>query len=148
MIWQEAVDNRDHYLLMQMEDEGRKPWFRYPKKPSQYSEFVMLNREMAQALLDAIWSEDEGNRHFKRALADGYKRDYLNERWIPSDESIGINISGEVYNGRHRLTALVESGKEWPMYITFNVLDEVKFVVDSGAKRGWEVPKSEPAAKQ
>jgi hypothetical protein len=33
------------------------------------------------------------------------------------------------------MTALVESGKTYPFYITFNSLEEAKFTVDSGAKR-------------
>lgn len=135
MIWKEAKENRDYYLLKQMEDGEKHPWFFYVKKESQYSEFVMLDTRMGQALLDHIWTESEGNRRLKIWLKDGYKRDILNDRWIPSDEAIGIDYNGIVYNGRHRLTALVESGKEWPFYITFNALEEAKFTVDSGAKR-------------
>lgn len=135
MIFREAAENRDHYLLQQMEDKEPKPWFHYIKKESQYSEFVMLTTEMAKSLLAHIWTESEGNRKLKVWLKDAYKRDIENERWIPSDEAIGIDYNHIVYNGRHRLTALVESGREWPFYITFNCLEEAKFTVDSGAKR-------------
>ena len=136
MIFQEAAENRDHYLLYQMDDKGEKrPWFHYIKKESQYSEFVMLNTAMAKTLLDHIWTEAEGNRKLKIWLKDAYLRDINSERWIPSDEGIGIDYKHVVYNGRHRLSALVESGKEWPFYITFNCLEEAKFTTDSGAKR-------------
>lgn len=135
MIFREAAENRDFYLMKQMEDGEKLPWFRYVRKESQYSEFVMLTTEMAQALLDHIWTETEGNRKLKVWLKDAYKRDIDGDRWIPSDEAIGIDFNGVVYNGRHRLTALVESGKEWPFYVTFNCLEEAKFTVDSGAKR-------------
>jgi len=135
MIFREADENRDHYLLKQLEDGEKLPWFRYVRKESQYSEFVMLTTEMAKAMLQSVWTETEGNRKLKVWLKDAYKRDIDNDRWIPSDESIGIDFNGVVYNGRHRLTALVESGKEWPFYVTFNCLEEAKFTVDSGAKR-------------
>jgi hypothetical protein len=135
MIFREAAENRDFYLMKQMEDGEKLPWFRYVRKESQYSEFVMLTTEMAQALLDHIWTETEGNRKLKVWLKDAYKRDIDGDRWIPSDEAIGIDFNGLVYNGRHRLTALVESGKAWPFYVTFNCLEEAKFTVDSGAKR-------------
>lgn len=135
MIFREAGENRDYYLLKQMEEGENLPWFRYVRKESQYSEFVMLNTEMAKSMLENTWTEIDGNRKVKVWLKDAYKRDIETDRWIPSDESIGIDFNGVVYNGRHRLTALVESGKEWPFYVTFNCLEEAKFTVDSGAKR-------------
>lgn len=135
LIWQEAITNRDYYQKMQVESQTNQPWFRYVRKESQYSEFVMLDTDMAQQLLDHIWQNADGNRPMKDWLKDNYKRDIENGRWIPSDESIGIDYNGVVYNGRHRLTATIESGKEWPWYITFNALEEAKFTVDSGARR-------------
>jgi hypothetical protein len=135
MIFREAAENRDYYLLKQMEEGENLPWFRYVRKESQYSEFVMINTEMATSMLENTWTETDGNRKLKIWLKDAYKRDIEGDRWIPSDEAIGIDFNGVVYNGRHRLTALVESGKEWPFYVTFNCLEEAKFTVDSGAKR-------------
>jgi hypothetical protein len=135
MIFAEAIENRDHYLFKQLEDDEKLPWFHYVKKGSQYSEFVMLTTEMAKSLLENTWKESDGNRKIKPWLKDSYRRDIENDRWIPSDEAIGIDYNGVVYNGRHRLTGLVESGKQWPFYVTFNCLEEAKFTVDSGAKR-------------
>jgi uncharacterized protein (DUF427 family) len=135
LIWFEADENRNHYLKLQNADNNKNPWFRYIKKETQYSEFVMLTTAMAQELLDHIWTEDDGNRTLKVWLKDNYKRDILNGDWIPSDESIGIDVNGHVYNGRHRMTALVESEIEYPFYVTFNALEQAKFTVDSGAKR-------------
>lgn len=135
MIFSEAVENRDYYITQQLKDNDRLPWFRYVRKMSQYSEFVMLNSDMAKSLLEAVWTEDDGNRKLKPWLKDGYKRDIESDSWIPSDESIGIDFNGVVYNGRHRLTAMSELDKEWPFYITFNALEEAKFTADSGAKR-------------
>lgn len=135
LIFKEAEENANHYLERQKADNNRLPWFRYVKKESQYSEFVLLTTKMAQELLSNIWTESDGNRKLKTQLKDGYKRDIIEGRWIHSDESIGIDYKGVVYNGRHRTTALVESGKTWPFYITFNCLEEAKFTVDSGAKR-------------
>ncbi len=135
MIFKEGLENRDYYLEAQRKDNFRLPWFRYVRKESQYSEFVMLNTAMADALLESIWKESDGNRRLKVWLKDAYKRDIEGDRWIPSDESIGVDYKGNVYNGRHRMTALSESQKEWPFYMTFNALEEAKFTVDSGAKR-------------
>lgn len=135
LIWKEARENRDYYIEQQLMDDEKLPWFRYVKKESQYSEFIMLDKSMALELLKSIWQENDGNRKLKEWLKETYKRDILTDRWIPSDEAIGIDYNGCVYNGRHRLTALLESEKEWPFYMTFNCLEEAKFTVDSGAKR-------------
>lgn len=135
LIWKEAKENREFYLKKKRESNSGLPWFRHIKKETQYSEFVLLSPEMAQVILDNMWQEADGNRRMKEWLKDNYKRDILNENWIPSDESIGIDYDGVPYNGRHRMTALVESGCEYPFYITFNALKEAKFTVDSGAKR-------------
>jgi hypothetical protein len=133
MIWEEAKQNQEFYLARAK--ETGQPWFRHVKKQSQYSEFVLLTTEMAQSLLDHIWDTEEGNRRLRSHLKESYKRDIMAGRWVPSDESIGIDFKGVVYNGRHRLTALVESEREYPFYITFNALEEAKFTVDSGGKR-------------
>lgn len=138
MIFKEGLENQQFYLKMQEAAKAKgqwRPWFHFIRKESQYSEFVTLTTEMAKELLNAIWTVADGNRNMKEWLKDGYKRDIEADRWIPSDEAIGIDYKHTVYNGRHRLTALVETGKEWPFYITFNCLEEAKFTVDSGAKR-------------
>lgn len=134
-ILRRAKENQDHYILVQMEDNERKPWFMYPKYTHQYSEFIMINPEMAQVMIDHLWSKDEGNRNFKPTLFEAYRRDIREDHWVPSDEGIGINLAFEVYNGQHRLRAIVAENKEMPMYVTWNVLEEAKFFVDSGAQR-------------
>lgn len=138
MIFTEALANKKHYLARQQEAANRgldKPWFYFTKKESQYSEFVELDAAMAQELIDHMWSVEEGNRKLKEDLSNAYQRDIESDRWIPSDESIGIDYNHVVYNGRHRLTAMTRTSKKWPFYITFNALEEAKFSVDSGAKR-------------
>lgn len=136
MIWKMAQENQDHYILMQMEDKAMaKPWFMYPKYVYQYSEFVMLTPEMAKKCLEHLWAKEEGNRNKKPHLVEAYKRDIQNGHWIPTDESIGINLSFEVYNGQHRLWAIIEANQPMPLYFTWNVLDEAKFFIESGAIR-------------
>lgn len=138
LIFEDAIKNKEYYLRKQAEARANGqevPWFYFPRKELQHSEFVMLNTQMAKELLAAVWTEQDGNRKVKYNVKEAYKRDILNDCWIPSDESIGIDYNHVVYNGRHRLTALIESEKEWPFYISFNCLEDAKFTVDSGAKR-------------
>lgn len=128
-----ALENKKYYL--QQQAATSQVWFKNTKHEYQYSEFVMITPEMAKDMLDNLWNKDEGNREKKPLLIEAYKRDISNDHWIPTDEAIGINLSKEVYNGQHRLWAIHDSGKSMPMYITWNVLDEAKFFVDTGAIR-------------
>jgi hypothetical protein len=136
-IWRVAEENRQHYIHQMTTDQHPKPWFQYIKQRFQYAEFIMVDPDMAQALLQSQVLKDgtSANRKIKAWLLEEYKRDFVNGRWIPSDEGIGVNLSSCLFNGQHRLTAIVETGISYPLWITFNVLDEAKFVTDSGAKR-------------
>lgn len=136
-IWRVAEENRRHYLQAMTADQHPKPWFHYIKQKFQYAEFVMIDPDMAQSLLQSQYLDDgtSANRRIKPWLLEEYKRDMAAGRWIPSDEGIGVNLSGCMFNGQHRLTSIVETGITYPLWLTFNVLDEAKFVTDSGAKR-------------
>jgi len=127
----DAIANAAYYEDAALKDEMRKPWFHYVRKPYQYGEFVMLSPEMAEELL----RYNPDNRNMKPWLTAAYKRDMEKENWVPSHEGIGINLSGNMFDGQHRAEGVVESKKSVPMWIVFNVLDEAKFVTDSGAKR-------------
>lgn len=138
-IFQEAKENQENYLILSM-DNKNDSWFEFPKKESQYSEYILINGEMADACLAKIWQENEGNRKLSRVDIEKYKRDMLNGSWIPTDEAIGVDFQKRIYNGRHRLTAISEIAKsgidiQIPLYFTFNVLTTARFVIDSGRTR-------------
>lgn len=133
-IQKEAVANREHYLAVSK--QTGKPWFRCLKKEIQYSEFIMLTRDMAEDLKKDLWSVTDGNRKVKRLHVEALQRDIEAGRWLPTHESIAIDVNGQTNDGQHRLTAFLNSSKsEVCFYITFNVLPEAKFAVDSGSKR-------------
>lgn len=130
-IWKDAAANASFYNEAARKDEFRQPWFRYVRKPYQYGEFILLSPEMNEELL----KHNPDNRHMKPWLTDSYLRDMDNDNWIPSHEGIGINLSGNMFDGQHRAEAGVKTKKPVPIWVVFNVLDEAKFVSDSGAKR-------------
>jgi hypothetical protein len=133
LIWKEALENQQYYLLKQMEDEdeNRQPWFRYIKKETQYGEFIFCTPEMVEECL----KYNPDNRNVKPQLVQVYKRDIVSDRWVPSHEAIAFNLSQNMFDGQHRCLAILEAGKGWPIWVVFNVLDEAKFTADSGAKR-------------
>lgn len=133
-IQKEAIDNREHYCSVAK--KSGLPWFRCVRKTTQYSEFIMLTREMAEELKRDVWQVADGNRKVKRLHVEALQRDIESGRWLPTHESIAIDVDGQTNDGQHRLTAFLNSSKpEVCFYITFNVLPEAKFAVDSGSKR-------------
>jgi len=130
-IWKDATANAAYYEGMAKKDGYKKPWFQYVRKEYQYGEFILLTPEMAEELLRF----NPDNRNMKPWLTAAYKRDMDGDNWIPSHEAIGINLSGNMFDGQHRAEAVVEAKKAVPVWVVFNVLDEAKFVADSGAKR-------------
>ncbi len=131
LIWEEALANQKYYETKALENDLKKPWFQYPKKRTQYGEFVFVTPDMGEELLRF----NPDNRNISNLTVQAYCRDIEHERWVPSHEAIGINLSGNMFDGQHRAYAVVEAKKGWPLWIVFNVLDEAKFVADSGKKR-------------
>jgi len=133
-IKSEALENRDHYLSASK--KSGKPWWSCTRKSTQYSEFIMLTRAMAEDLKQNVWAVSDGNRTVKKLHVEALQRDIDAGRWLPTHESIAVDANGLVNDGQHRLTAFLGSKQqEVCFYITFNVLPEAKFAVDSGSKR-------------
>jgi hypothetical protein len=121
----------EYYLQKAKEGNNSKPWFHYPKVAHQYSELVYVNPDMGKILLDF----NPVNRHKKPAWVESLKRDFQADRWLQTHESIAINKLGNMHDGQHRADALVQSGKGWPLYVTFNVPPSGIYATDSGDRR-------------
>jgi hypothetical protein len=124
-----AEQAQRHYLA----DAGKsgKPWFQNPKFEYQYSEFVLVTVKMAEELMRF----NTNIRKLKPALAAAYARDIGNDRWLQTDESVTINVAGNMHDGQNRTEGIRISKKETVIYVTWNVPVEAMFVQDSGAKR-------------
>lgn len=131
MEWRRALENKEYYELQEIESDGAKTWFQFPRFEYQYSEFVYCTPEMMAALLTHM----PVNRPCKDAWVDAIARDVLNERWIQSHESIAVNKLGNMHDGQHRAKGVIKAGRGWPIYITWQVPPEAIYVTDSGDKR-------------
>lgn len=127
--WRRALENRDFYLAVQA--KKGKEWFQNPRYEYQYSEFVYITPEMAAALLRF----NPDNRKIRDKRVDGMARDIQNQRWVQTQESIGIDLLANMQDGQHRAEAIVEAGAGWPIYVTWNLPLAARLVIDSGEKR-------------
>lgn len=129
-ILREAKDNQRYYL-----DQAKltgKQWFHCPRTPNQYSEYVLISPEMAEA---ALPYNNNPRKRVKPRTIEAYARDMQAGRWLPTDESLSIDYNGEWYDGQHRLNAVIQSGASVVFYITWNSLIEARFGVDQGVVR-------------
>ena len=129
-IRKEAEANMQYYCKQAR--DGNKPWFHYPRKEHQYSEYILVTPEMAQ---EALQYNNNPRKRVKRRTVEAYSRDMKSDRWIPTDESLSLDYAGEWYNGQHRFNACILSGTPTIFYVTFNSLIEARFGVDQGVVR-------------
>jgi hypothetical protein len=124
-----AKKNQQYYLRRAKQEN--KPWFHCTRQTYKYSEDVLITPAMAAQLLDF----NPLNRNMSDAVIDAYRRDVINKKWINSHESIGIDLQGNMFDGQHRIAAILEANKAEIVYVTFNCPVEARFVVDGGHKR-------------
>lgn len=125
----QAKENRKYYLNQSIEQN--RPWFQCVKQDFQYSEFVLLDPDMAADLMKL----NTRNRITKQRSLQSYRRDVSSDRWVNSHESIGIDLNGEMFDGQHRSEAVIQEKKPTIFYFTFNVDVAARAVVDSGIHR-------------
>jgi hypothetical protein len=124
-----GMENQKFYVLHAQ--KTGQPWFQHPRHGHQYSEFVYVTPEMAEQLLE----HNDNVRPVTKSQMEAYARDIENDHWIPSAESISISVEGKMIDGQHRAQGIVSAERALPIYMTFNVPIEAKFVADSGKKR-------------
>jgi len=128
-ITQVAIANQAYYLA-EAKRTGRA-WFQHPKQNIQYSEFVLVSPEMAAECLKF----NRNIRNITDSSAAAYGRDIGAGNWVPTDESISITTEGNLANGQHRMEGVIRAEKPAVFYVTWQVLPEAQFVIDSGRKR-------------
>lgn len=58
-------------------------------------------------------------------------------RWRLNGETVKFSATGHLYDGQHRLNAVVQSGTTVPMVVIRGLGDDVMPTVDAGAKRSY-----------
>jgi hypothetical protein len=75
------------------------------------------------------------NRPLRQATVDRYAKDILENRWHNNGETIKFNGKGQLIDGQHRLSAVVQAGKGIPALVVHNLALECIDTVDTGRMR-------------
>ncbi|WP_299057937.1 hypothetical protein [uncultured Nocardioides sp.] len=91
--------------------------------------------EVSPALAETWLSRNPNNRNLRRPVVDGYARDMEAGRWRLNGETVKFSADGQLFDGQHRLNAIVQAGATVPMVIVRGLTPDVMPTVDAGAKR-------------
>jgi hypothetical protein len=94
-------------------------------------EVVQVTPRMAEQWL----ARNGRNRRLREATIKSYARQMAAGRWTFNGEAIQIDNAGNLLNGQHRLTALVEAEITLPLVVVSNLPPEAQDVLDTQARR-------------
>lgn len=96
-----------------------------------YSEVVEITPKMAVALLENMVE----NRSVSERIVKRYAEDMRNGRWMVTNQGIGINEEGKLFDGQHRLWAIIEANVPIQMMVSRGFKKEAVYGVDGGRAR-------------
>lgn len=95
------------------------------------TEFVKITPERATELLAA----NAVNRTIRPRLVASYAEDMREGLWRVTGEAIKVSRTGQLLDGQHRLSAIVEYGKPMEMLVVSGLEDRAQELMDQGAVR-------------
>jgi hypothetical protein len=93
--------------------------------------------DVSPDLAETWLSKNPNNRNLRKAVVDSYARDMAAGRWALNGETLKFSDKGQLYDGQHRLSAVVVSGTTVPMVVVRGLSADVMPTVDAGAKRSY-----------
>jgi hypothetical protein len=82
------------------------------------------------------WLErNDANRGLRARAVNAYARDMEHGKWMLTGESIKFDRAGNLLDGQHRLSAIVQSGTPQRLLIVSGIDPTVRTVIDTGAVR-------------
>lgn len=96
------------------------------------SEYVDVTPELA-----AQWLEEANvrNRPLSQTRVDQYAREMAEGRWRATNQGIGFGADGRLYDGQHRLWAVVQSGCTVRMLVVYGLDEAARLGIDVGKPR-------------
>lgn len=80
---------------------------------------------------------NNGNRTIRKRLVEKYASDMKSGKWQITHQGIAFNIKGDLLDGQHRLSAIIQSGEAVPMMVSRGIDQEkiTGYMVDQGTQR-------------
>ena len=94
-------------------------------------EILDVTPELAEQWL----SKNSKNRNLRAQVIASYARDMQTGSWVLNGETVKISSAGQLLDGQHRLSAVVEAAVTVPMIVVSGVEASAMPTVDTGAKR-------------
>jgi hypothetical protein len=97
------------------------------------SQVMFISPSYAKSLLE----NNKNNRAIRKKVVKKYAKDMTDGNWQLTPQGIILNKQGNLLDGQHRLSAVIEAGVSVPMNVTFDVDAEtpIGIMLDVGAKR-------------
>ena len=120
------------------------------KKPDLKSDLIFVTPEMAREWL----KRNKNNRKLKIHKVAKLRDDLRHGRFRTTHEGLAFNCNGDLKDGQHRLTAIVEEGIGAWMMVTTGLRDDaviainrgsIRSVQDNGTMAGYDVSKQDIA---
>jgi hypothetical protein len=97
------------------------------------SEVWNITPALAEYILNC---HNRSNRSVRRARVAEYAKAMTEGRWLLTAKGISFDCDGRLIDGQHRLLAVIESGRDARMTVSFGEHPEAFDVIDTGATRG------------
>jgi hypothetical protein len=94
-------------------------------------ELAVITPERAHELLHS----NHYNRHIRQIVVERYAATMRAAAWTLSPDAVAISEDGTLYNGQHRLSAIVETGLSQRLIVLRGLHLEDKINIDRGTKR-------------
>lgn len=78
---------------------------------------------------------NKNNRPLIKRHMDFLRSEMENDRWIENGESVKFSTTGELLDGQHRLSSIVETGKTYEMVVVRDLSKEAFKSLDTGRMR-------------
>lgn len=114
-----ASKNQQHYLSEQASE--KVPWFRCLRRFSPYTEYILVNQDMAKELLGSIHAFRMGKPTPPPKLKQFVDLVKSNE---VLNHNVTISLRGNLIDGIHILQGIVLAEKSIVLPVSFNVKEE------------------------
>jgi len=95
------------------------------------TEILKVTPKMAAEFL----SKNNNNRKISKTVVRRYSTQMENNEWLLSPDGLSFDLDGNIVNGQHRLSAVIESKKTINFIVTHDVPKGIFAIIDTGKNR-------------